>query len=102
MDKPLEERTRKALRKLLYSRRDGASALEISASSLDVLISSRQIKVVRKGRRVFIPASEIERMAALELPAIWPGKRNGKTTRWFAPPKPPTSPAGRQDEAVGA
>ena len=46
--------------------------LSISISGLDMLIASGRLKAVRKGRRVLIHISEIERMAAKELPRIRP------------------------------
>ena len=74
---------------LVYSRRNAARALDLSESSLDVLIHSGKLKVIRKGRRVYIGADELERAARLQLDRIWPPKREGKATRHFAPPKPP-------------
>lgn len=61
--------------KILYSRAEAAEMLSISVSSLDVLIATGRLKAVHKGRRVLIHAAEIERMAAKEIPHIWPSRR---------------------------
>lgn len=50
-------------RKLLHSRTDAAYSLSISLRKLDVLIAERKIKIVRIGRRAFVPDSEIVRIA---------------------------------------
>jgi excisionase family DNA binding protein len=68
--------------KLVYTRQETAVALGISESSVDVMIQRRMIRPARKGRRVLIPRSEIERVASREIVGqIWPAKRDGKTTR---------------------
>jgi hypothetical protein len=77
-------------KQLLYPRRDAARALHLCESSFDLLVATRRVKVVRKGRRIFVTAQELERVAALDIGQVWPSKRNGHTTRHFAPPKPPT------------
>ena len=61
--------------KILYSRAEAAEMLSISVSSLDVLIATGRLKAIRKGRRVLIHLSEIERSAAQEIPRIWPSRR---------------------------
>jgi excisionase family DNA binding protein len=66
--------------KIVYSRAEAAEMLSISVSSLDVLIATGRLKATRKGRRVLIHAAEIERMATLEIPRIWPVRRDKEET----------------------
>jgi excisionase family DNA binding protein len=61
--------------KILFSRAEAAEMLSISVSSLDVLIATGRLKASHKGRRVLIHVAEIERMAAREVPRIWPPRR---------------------------
>jgi len=61
--------------KILFSRAEAAEMLSISVSSLDVLIATGKLRASRKGRRVLIHVSEIQRMAAKEIPRIWPARR---------------------------
>jgi ribosomal protein L36 len=84
-----------------YRRPEAAAELLMSQSSLDILIQTRQCKVVRRGRRIFIPASEVQRLKARSLPRIWPPKVNGKSTR-HVPAKPPRRASSRQREKPGA
>lgn len=58
--------------KIAYSRAEAAEMLSICVSSLDFLISSGRLKAIHKGRRVLIHISEIQRMAAKEIPRIRP------------------------------
>lgn len=67
--------------KLLYTRKDAADMLSISVSSLDTMIGRGMLRAIRKGRRVLIHKTELERIARQNIPAIWPTKENGKTVR---------------------
>lgn len=60
--------------KILFSRAEAAGMLSISVSSLDVLIATGRLRAARKGRRVLIHLAEIERLAAREIPKIWPSR----------------------------
>ena len=53
--------------KLLYSRKEAARLLSLSIRSLDYLIESIQIAVVRIGRRVFIRHQELLRLSRRTL-----------------------------------
>jgi len=61
--------------KILLSRIEAAEALSLSVSSVDMLISGGKLKALHKGRRVLIHITEIERIAAKEIPRIWPTRR---------------------------
>src|ERR1700683_1068899 len=65
--------------KLLYTRPEAAGMLSISVSSLDVLIGRGMLRAVRKGRRVLVHKTELERIARQNIPTIWPAKEHGKT-----------------------
>lgn len=52
-----------AVEKVLYSRKDAAYALSISIRSLDTLLASKKLSTRRLGRKVMIPATEIQRIA---------------------------------------
>lgn len=71
--------------KVLYSRREAATALAVSLSTLDVMIESGMLRAVRFGRRVLVHRDELERtgrkIAKGDTPAVWPEKQNGKTIR---------------------
>jgi len=69
--------------KLLYSREETAEALALSVSTIDVLIGRGMLRVRRQGRRVLIPASEIQRFAKRDLAHLWPQKRAGVTVRGY-------------------
>lgn len=72
------------------SRREAASELGYSESSIDVLIRRRMLPAFKDGHHVRIPAAAIARLKGKPLPKIWPPKQHGKTTRHFAPqPAPP-------------
>lgn len=71
--------------KLLYTRKDASQMLSISVASVDQLIFTGRLRVRRKGKRVLILRSELEKLARIDMPRIWPAKRNGKTTRYFSP-----------------
>jgi hypothetical protein len=51
------------IEKVLYSRKDAAFALSISIRSLDTLLASKKLATRRLGRKVMIPATEIQRIA---------------------------------------
>jgi len=70
-----------------YSRRNAARELDMSESSFDMLRRRVRIREIRQGRNVYFLPADIHRLACLNLPAIWPSKQNGKTTRHFAPVK---------------
>lgn len=50
--------------KLLYSRQEAAAALGISRRSIDYYIAGGEIRTVRIGSRVLIPASELRKFAS--------------------------------------
>lgn len=52
-----------SLQKLLYDRRSAAAALSISIRTLDYLIARSELRTVRIGRKVLIPASELKQFA---------------------------------------
>ena len=49
--------------RLLLSKRESAVALGISLRTLEILISVKELKSVRVGRRRLIPRGELERFA---------------------------------------
>jgi excisionase family DNA binding protein len=49
--------------KLLFTRKASAQALSISLRTLDNLIVSKEILVRRVGRKVLIPAGELDKFA---------------------------------------
>jgi excisionase family DNA binding protein len=65
--------------KLTYNRKEAAEMLSISVSSLDVLIGRGMLRAIRKGRRVLVHRTELERVARQNIPTIWPAKEHGKT-----------------------
>ena len=67
--------------KLLYTRKDAADMLSISVSSLDTMIGRGMLRAIRKGRRVLVHKTELERVARQNIPSIWPAKENGRTVR---------------------
>lgn len=62
--------------KILYSRAEAAEMLSLSVRTLDRLISNGILRVRPKGRRILVHVSEIERVAAKEVPRI----RSSRTT----------------------
>lgn len=50
--------------RLLYDRRGAARQLSISVRALDYLISGKQLRTTRIGKRVLIPRSELVRYAS--------------------------------------
>jgi excisionase family DNA binding protein len=67
--------------KILYTRAEAAATLSLSISSIDLLVGRGMLRAIRKGRRVLIHRSELERVARQNIPAIWPAKLHGKTVR---------------------
>jgi excisionase family DNA binding protein len=67
--------------KILYTRREAAEALACCVSTLDMMVTRKILRVVLKGRRVLIHRDELERVARLDIPSIWPPQQGGKTTR---------------------
>jgi excisionase family DNA binding protein len=67
--------------KILYTRAEAAAALSLSVSTLDMLVGRGMLHAVRKGRRVLIHKTELERVARQNIPTIWPMKLHGKTVR---------------------
>ena len=65
--------------KILYSLDEAAAMLSLSRSTLKVAIGRGMLRVTRKGRRVLIHATEIERFAKRDVGPIWPPKQQGKT-----------------------
>ena len=51
------------LQKLLYDRRSAAAALSISIRSLDYYIARGELRTIRIGRKVLIPAGELKQFA---------------------------------------
>jgi excisionase family DNA binding protein len=83
--------------KLLHSRIEAAMMLSISLSSLDMMVGRGMLRTIRKGRRVLIHKTELERIARQNIPTIWPPKQNGRTTR----NSPANSLAGGESETNG-
>lgn len=50
--------------RLAYSKKEAAAATSISLRSIDYLIERGQLKAVRIGRRVVIPARELEKLVS--------------------------------------
>jgi Helix-turn-helix domain len=72
---------------LAYTRAEAARELKMSESSLDLLLRTRRLKGARKqGRRWIITRTALEEYLRHPVACIWPAKRDGKTTRHFAPP----------------
>jgi excisionase family DNA binding protein len=70
--------------KFLYRREEAADALGYSVSTVDMLIATGQLRATRTGRRVLVPAAEIERYAKRPPRRLWPPKVDGKTWSRFA------------------
>ncbi len=49
--------------KVLYDRKGAAYALSISVRSLDTLVASKKLATRRLGKKVMIPATELNRFA---------------------------------------
>ena len=49
--------------KLLFDRRSAAATLSISVRSPDYYIARRELRIIRMGRKVLIPASELKQFA---------------------------------------
>jgi excisionase family DNA binding protein len=79
---PLSQAAKPAnVERLLYCRREAAAILSLSVSTIDVLISQGMLRVRRVGRRVLVPAAEIEKFSKRDVTHLWPTKVDGKTTR---------------------
>jgi len=48
--------------RLAYSKKEAAAATSISVRSIDYLISKGQLKAVKIGRRIVIPARDLEKL----------------------------------------
>jgi len=64
--------------RLLFDRKSAAAAIGISIRGLDYLIATGKIRVRRLGKRVLVPRSELERLAARDLPRIVPEGSNAR------------------------
>lgn len=71
--------------KVLYSRQEAAEMLGLSLSSVQELMHRGLLKGIRKGRRLLLHRTDLERFAAQDTPQIWVPKENGKTVRIHAP-----------------
>jgi excisionase family DNA binding protein len=49
-------------RQLAYSKKEAAAATSLSVRGIDYLIERGQLKAVKVGRRVIIPAQDLERL----------------------------------------
>ena len=49
-------------RQLAYSKKEAAAVTSLSLRGIDYLIESGQLKAVKVGRRVIIPAQELEKL----------------------------------------
>jgi excisionase family DNA binding protein len=70
-----------SLDRLLYTRNEAARVLSVSLSTLEVLITRGVLRPRRIGRRVWLPAAELQKFAAKPPARLWPPKQNGKTSR---------------------
>jgi hypothetical protein len=64
--------------RLLFDRKSAAAAIGISIRGLDYLIATGKIRIRRLGKRVLVPRSELERLAARDLPRIVPEGFNAR------------------------
>lgn len=62
-------------RKPLLARKEAAALLSMSLSTIDQLIVRGELKVRRYGKRLLVPRKELERLAARDVPALWPSKQ---------------------------
>ena len=51
------------LQKLLFDRRSAAAALSVSIRTLDYFIARGELRTVRVGRKVLVPARELKQFA---------------------------------------
>jgi len=65
------------MKALLFSRQDAARLLAISLRKLDQLIQSRQVTVIKVGKRTLIARVELEKFARRGT-CVKNGGRNGK------------------------
>jgi len=54
--------------KLLFSKREAASALGLSVRTLEMLIAVREVKSIRVGRRRMVPCAELEKFIRRDHP----------------------------------
>jgi excisionase family DNA binding protein len=67
--------------RVLYSRKEAATYIGVSLSTLDVILSRGLVRARRIGRRVLIHQAELDRFVRADHTEIWPKKRNKKTYR---------------------
>lgn len=65
----------------LFSRKDAATYVGLSVSTLDLAIARGMLRARRIGRRVLVPRVELDRFVRADHPELWPKKVNGRTTR---------------------
>jgi hypothetical protein len=83
--------------KLLYSRRDAATALSLSIRSIDYLITTGKLLIRRVGGKTMVTAGSVRRFAREDHPETV--RTNGSR----CPRKPPTSTTStRLEEATKA
>jgi excisionase family DNA binding protein len=70
--------------KVVLSRKEAATALAVSVSTVDMLIGRGMLRVRRQGRRVLVPAVEIGKFSKREITHLWPAKVDGKTVNRMA------------------
>lgn len=73
-----------AVPKLLYTRQEAGYLLSLSLASIQELIHSGMLRVVRKGRLILVHREELERFAKEDTPAMWLPKENGRSVRTHA------------------
>jgi excisionase family DNA binding protein len=56
------------IRKILYSKRDAATALGLGLTTLDALVMRKELKPIRIGRRVLFRLDELERFVKKDHP----------------------------------
>jgi excisionase family DNA binding protein len=66
------------MERILHSRQDAARLLAISLRKVDDLIQSKQLRVVKIGRRSLVARAELERFALRGTGAREKGVRNAK------------------------
>ena len=79
-----EKRPDEVLDKGLYTRTEAARYLSMALSTLEVLISQHQVRIVRHGKSILIPREEVIRLSRTNFDRIWPEKIDGKTRRRLA------------------
>jgi excisionase family DNA binding protein len=66
------------MERILHSRQDAARLLAISLRKVDDLIQSKQLRVVKIGKRTLIARAELEKFARCGTGAKQTGVRHGK------------------------